>query len=143
MAQTGKAAVMLDSAAVRIRSPSARRFGRFLIVGVLNAAVGYGLFAGLVVLGMMPEAALLLATILGVIFNFATIGHFVFGNLDQSRILRFVGLYAAVYVLNAFALRGLISLAMPPLLAQLLLLPAAAVMTFAVLRGFVFKEKSL
>ncbi|KAA0073032.1 GtrA family protein [Tardiphaga sp. P9-11] len=134
---------MLDSALAHIGSPASRRFGRFLLVGALNSAVGYGLFAGLVVLGLPPEAALLVATVLGVIFNFATTGRFVFGNRDRNRILRFIAVYGVVYLLNAAALRGLSLLMVPPLLGQLLLLPVAAVMTFVALRSFVFKEKSL
>jgi putative flippase GtrA len=134
---------MLDSALARIGSPASRRLGRFLVVGALNSAVGYGLFAGLVLLGLSPEAALLIATVLGVIFNFATTGHFVFGNRNLHRIMRFIVVYSVVYLFNAAALRGLTLLMVPPLLAQLILLPVAAVMTFVALRSFVFKEKSL
>lgn len=134
---------MLDSALARIGSPASRRFGRFLIVGAVNSAVGYGLFAGFILLALMPEVALLLATILGVIFNFLTTGRFVFADRDRSRLLHFIAVYAAVYVFNALALRGLALLAVPPLIAQLVLLPTAAVMTFFALRSFVFKERSL
>jgi putative flippase GtrA len=134
---------MLDSTLARIGSPGSRRFARFLVVGALNATVGYGLFAGFVFLGLAPEIALLLATILGVVFNFATTGHFVFGNRDRSRVLRFIAVYAGVYVFNAAALRLMTTLSVPPLVAQLLLLPVAAIMTFVALRSFVFKGKSL
>ncbi|QDM33318.1 GtrA family protein [Tardiphaga sp. vice352] len=134
---------MLDSALARIGSPGSRRFARFLVVGALNAAVGYGLFVGFVLLGLAPEIALLLATILGVVFNFVTTGHYVFGNRDRSRVLRFIAVYAAVYVFNAAALRLMTVLSVPPLAAQLLLLPIAAIMTFVALRSFVFKGKSL
>jgi putative flippase GtrA len=134
---------MLDSALARIGCPTSRRFGRFLVVGAVNSAVGYGLFACFILLGLVPEAALLLATIFGVIFNFLTTGHFVFADRDRSRLLRFIAVYAAVYLFNALALRGLTLLAVPPLLAQLVLLPTAAVMTFVALRSFVFKEESL
>lgn len=133
---------MLNNALARIDSPASRRFGRFLVAGMLNSAVGYGLFAGLVLLDLPPEAALLVATVLGVFFNFATTSHFVFGNRDRRRLLRFVALYGVVYLLNAAALRGLTLLTVPALLAQLLLLPLAAVITFVALRSFVFKEKS-
>ena len=134
---------MLNSALARIGNPSSRRFGRFLVVGALNSVVGYGLFAGFLFVGFAPEVALLLSTILGVIFNFVTTGHFVFGNRARSRILRFIAVYGMVYLLNALSLRGLTSLAVPPLLAQLFLLPIAAVVTFVALRSFVFKEKNL
>jgi putative flippase GtrA len=43
---------------------------RFLLVGVLNTAFGYLLFALLLALGLKVPLALLLATVGGVLFNF-------------------------------------------------------------------------
>lgn len=134
---------MLDSARAHIGGPAAQRFGRFLVVGALNSAVGYVLFVGFVLLRLVPEAALLLATVLGVMFNFLTTGRFVFANGDCSHLLNFVAVYAAVYVFNALVLRFLMMIAVPPLLAQLVLLPIAAIITFVALRNFVFKEEGL
>ena len=134
---------MLDNALARIGSPGSRRFARFLVVGALNSAVGYGLFAGFVLLELVPELALLLATTLGVLFNFVTTGRLVFENQDRGRFLRFIAVYAVVYGLNASALRILTLLSVPALAAQLLLLPIAAIITFVALRSFVFKGKSL
>jgi putative flippase GtrA len=133
---------MLDGGMVRVSARSVRVFARFIVVGALNSAVGYGLFAILVLVGMVPEAALLVATIVGVIFNFATTGHFVFANRDPRLVLRFVAVYAIIYVVNALALRYLTYMGMSPLLAQLLLVPTAAVVAFFALRSLVFKEKS-
>lgn len=52
----------------------------FLLVGVMNAAFGYGCFAAFLYLGLHYSLALLLATILGVLFNFKSIGALVFGS---------------------------------------------------------------
>jgi putative flippase GtrA len=125
------------------RDFSVRRFRRFLIVGAFNSAAGYGVFAGLLLVGLMPEAALLVATVFGVLFNFATTRRFVFFDRDNSRIPQFVVVYVVIYVLNALALRYATYLGITPWLAQLLLVPSAAVATFFALRTFVFKEKSL
>lgn len=134
---------MLDGASFPMRNFSFRTFGRFLVVGVVNSVVGYALFAVLFLISGVPEAALLIATILGVLFNFATTGHFVFRNHDKSRIWRFVGVYATIYLINALALRYLTYIGMTPLLAQSLLTPAAAVAAFLALRSFVFRENIL
>ena len=125
------------------RDFSVRRFRRFLIVGAFNSAVGYGVFAGLLLVGLMPEAALFVATVFGVLFNFATTGRFVFFDRDNSRIPHFVAVYVVIYVLNALALRYVTYVGITPWLAQMLLVPPAAVATFLALRTFVFKEKSL
>src|SRR5712671_3707344 len=112
------------------RDFSVRRFRRFLIVGAFNAAAGYGVFAGLLLVGLMPETALFVATVFGVLFNFATTGRFVFFDRDNSRIPQFVVVYAVIYVLNALALRYVTYLGTAPWLAQLLLVPPVAVATF-------------
>jgi putative flippase GtrA len=130
---------MLDA----LISPASRRFARFLVVGALNSAVGYGIFAGLILLGLMPEIALLAATVLGVLFNFVTTGQLVFGRCDGRHFLKFVAVYSAVYAMNAASLRAMISLSTPPLVGQLILLPAAAVLTYVALKSLVFKEDNL
>lgn len=130
---------MVDLAAL-IASPELRRFARFLVVGLLNTAFGYLLFAGGILLGLGPEIALLVATILGVCFNFVTTGRLVFADRSQSRIVRFVLAYLVTYLFNVALLRALVSSGIPPLAAQAIALPFVVVATFLILRRFVFKE---
>ncbi|MFG1466446.1 GtrA family protein [Xanthobacter sp. DSM 24535] len=132
---------MLDGIASSLRSAEVRRFARFLAVGLLNTAFGYMVFAAGVLFGLGPELALLVATVTGVAFNFATTGRFVFANRDIRRLPRFALAYAAIYALNALALRGLIDAGVAPLYAQLVLLPIVVIVTFATMRTFVFQEK--
>ena len=56
-----------------------RKFVRFLLVGVLNTLFGYFSFATLIIIGLDYKLAALLATIIGVLFNFQTTGRLVFG----------------------------------------------------------------
>jgi putative flippase GtrA len=133
---------MLNTASFA-RDLSVRRFRRFLIVGALNSAVGYGVFVCLLLVGLMPELALLVATVFGVLFNFVATGRFVFPDRDKSRLPQFIVVYFLIYVLNALALRYVTYLGIAPGLAQLSLVPPAAVASFLALRTFVFKEKSL
>ncbi len=114
------------------------RFARYLVVGGVNTVFGYGSFAVLLLLGLHYAVAALLATILGILFNFQTIGRLVFERRDHSLIFRFVGVYAATYVLNVGALRLLAGGPLHILAIQaLLVLPMAAV-SFALHRRFVF-----
>ena len=82
-------------------------FVRFLAVGLLNAAFGYSCFAVLLFAGMHYAAALLLATVAGVLFNFNTVGALVFYSRDNRRIVRFVATYVLVYVVNVLGLQFL------------------------------------
>lgn len=116
------------------------QFIRFAAVGVLNSAFGYGLYALFVYLGVPPELALFLATVLGVIFNFVTTGRLVFRNADSRLFLRFAGAYGVIYICNAVALRFLVNFGLGPLVAQALLMPLSVVATFAIMQAFVFRE---
>lgn len=114
-----------------------RRFARFLGVGALNTAFGYLLFAAFVLLGLASGAALALATVIGVAFNFLTTGRLVFDSRDHRLLPRYLGVYAAQFCLNWAAL-GMLEQAMSPLLAQLILTGPMAVLTYALMARLVF-----
>ncbi|HET9578290.1 MAG TPA: GtrA family protein, partial [Usitatibacter sp.] len=73
---------------------------RFGIAGVANTAFGFGVYSALVLLGMPPFAALLLATVAGVFFNFLTFGGFAFRQLHWRRLPRFLAAYGLIYLFN-------------------------------------------
>jgi putative flippase GtrA len=73
---------------------------RFFLVSGLNTAFGYGLFAFLVYFGLHYIIAGFVATILGILFNFKTIGLLVFGNKKNGLILKFIGVYGINYVIS-------------------------------------------
>ena len=77
-----------------------RKLILFFLVAGLNTLFGYGLFAGLIFIGLPYFLATLVAQILGVLFNFKTYGVLVFKNNDNSRIFRFVGVYTVTYITN-------------------------------------------
>lgn len=112
------------------RDESVRRFGRFLVVGVGNTAVGYALYAALLFAGMGTQAALALSFALGVAWNFWTHARLVFGTRGLSRLPRYIGAYLLVWAGNALALAGLTAAGVPALAAQALVLPFAAMAAF-------------
>lgn len=77
-----------------------KEFVRFIFVGILNTIVGYLLYAFFLYLGFDYKIAALLATILGVLFNFQTIGRLVFKQHDNTLILRFISVYVIVYFIG-------------------------------------------
>jgi putative flippase GtrA len=138
------------------------RYLRFLLVGLLNTGFGYSLYAVLLVLGLSLEWSLLLATVIGVIFNFFTNARLVFGDGRASRFPRFVVAYLVVWLIMAPVVRAVAerhpwvtlvahlpilgrfeSLAAPrlldELLAGLLALPLSVTLTYVLLSRLVFR----
>jgi putative flippase GtrA len=111
---------------------------RFLLVGLLNSLFGYSLFALLLFAGFHYTIATLIATILGVLFNFKTIGVFVFNDANNSRIFKFILVYTVTYLINIACLKVFSLLSIDLYLAGLLLLAPMAFLTFAMNRRFVF-----
>lgn len=117
------------------------RFGRFLLVGLLNTAVGYALFALFVVMSGNSAVAAVGSTILGALFNFRSIGALVFGDRDGV-LVRFLAVYAVQCGANIALLRLAASVGVGPLVAEIFILPLMAVASFLAMRGFVFARES-
>ncbi|MCY1125276.1 GtrA family protein [Frigidibacter sp. RF13] len=104
------------------------RFVKFLGVGVLNTAVGLGLYWLFLWLGLSPQPALALAFALGVIWNYLTHARLVFGTGGLSRLAPYIAAYLVLYGLNALTLRALLASGVGAYAAQaILVLPMAAI----------------
>ncbi len=125
---------------LKLRAADLVLLARFIAVGVLNSAFGYGLYSILIYLETIPELALLVATVLGVIFNFFTTGRLAFKNSDNSLFFRFAAVYVVIYICNATALRILVNFGIDPLVAQAALMPLSVIATFVIMRAFAFKD---
>lgn len=123
-----------------IRRTLGNPFVRFLLVGGLNTAFGYGVFALLVLAGVHYAAAALLGTVLGVLFNFRTTGRIVFGSRDDRLLLRFSLVYAITYAVNVAALKAAKSAGVPILLAGAVLTLPVSLLAFSLQRALVFRE---
>lgn len=117
-----------------------RTFAVYIVVGLLNTAVGYSLFAFFIFLGMHYSLAVLVSTLLGILFNFKTIGTIVFKRNDNRRIFRFFVVYGITYLLNVGGLRVLKGLQLDMYRAGALMLAPMAIVSFYLLRTFVYNE---
>jgi putative flippase GtrA len=117
------------------------RFVRFLLVGGLNTAFGYGVYALTLFLGAHYAVAATLSTVLGVLFNFFTTGTLVFGQRDPSRLHRFVAVYVVTWAVGILALKAARALEIDLYLAGFVLLLPSAGLSFLLLRTFVFRER--
>ncbi|UII70124.1 GtrA family protein [Pseudomonas sp. HN11] len=116
------------------------RFFKFLLVGMMNAAFGYGCFAVFTYLGLHYSAALLLATVLGVIFNFKSTGALVFNSNNNGLIFRFVIGYVVVYGVNLSGIALFSLFGVTPYVSGLILVPPMAVLSFLINNRFVFNH---
>jgi len=82
----------------------------------------------------------LLSTVLGVLFNFKTIGKLVFDSSDNSLIFRFILVYVVIYVLNTSGLWVFKSNGFENMYINgFILLAPLAIVSFILNKKFVFK----
>jgi putative flippase GtrA len=120
---------------------AALQFARFLVVGALNTLASYGVFAGLVLAGVTPMAALVVAYVLGIVFNFFTTGRYVFNDRRWTPFLRFVAAYGVIYLFNVGLFHAVAALGTSPLVTQALCVPVVAMLSFAIFRFAVFARR--
>ena len=79
-------------------------FYKYLLIGGVNTVFGYCVFAFLLFFGIHYSLAVLVATILGVLFNFQSYGRLVFQNHSWVLLVRFILVYTIIYLVNILLL---------------------------------------
>jgi putative flippase GtrA len=113
------------------------QIARFFLVGIVNTAFGYSIFAMFILLGLHYVLAVLLALVCGVMFNFKTTGTIVFKNKNNRLILSFIAVYILMYLLNIGFLRVC---GLNKLLGEAIIIVPLALLTFWLQKQFVFRE---
>jgi putative flippase GtrA len=116
------------------------RFLRFLVIGTLNTAFSYSLYALGLYLGLPFYLASLVALILGIFFSFFTQGRFVFDVPLQGRFPRFVAIWMLIYVVNILVIRFIAIFDVNYYLAGMLALVPTTLLSFFLQRYLVFQE---
>ena len=118
------------------------KFIKFIGVGVLNTAFGYSVYAALLWLNLSFLVALCIATLVGIAFNYFSIGRIVFYNHgDCSAIYRFVAAYALISIVNVVALYILVLyFSIDPYLSQLICISINVLMGWVLMNLWVFKK---
>ncbi len=115
---------------------------RFLGGACINTAFGYTVFVLLIVLGSPTVAALFIATVAGVFFNFQT-SRVVFRSRRTGLLSRFAGVYLVVLALNYMLLVALDHVGLQKWLAQALLTGPLGLTAFLAQRFFVFQSAGM
>ena len=108
------------------------------MVGGVNTAFGYTVFAVFILLGLHYVLAALLGQICGILFNFKTTGTIVFKNKDNRLIFRFFGVYLFTYLLNIGLLKVFDFYGVGSLVAGAIIILPIAFISFLLSRRFVF-----
>ncbi len=117
-----------------------KQFIKFLIVGGLNTLFGYTLFTVFIFLGLHYTVAVLLGTVLGVLFNFQTTGRWVFGSYDHSLMWKFFGVYGVMYFVNISGLYLLEKVIHNVYFSGAILILPLALLSFGLNKRYVFKR---
>lgn len=118
-------------------------FVKFLLVGGLNTAFVFFVYSFFLLLGFHYAFASLLGTILGIIFNFKTTGTLVFQNTKNGLIFAFFGVYCVVYFINVLCLKVFNYYNINLYFAGFVLLLPMALLSFFLMKSFVFGEKNV
>lgn len=76
------------------------RLFRFFFIGCINTLFTVSLITILLFIKLPYKMAVLIGTVIGVVFNFKTIGVFVFRNVSNLLFVKFVLVYIVTYLIN-------------------------------------------
>jgi putative flippase GtrA len=113
---------------------------RFVAIGFVNTAFGYGLFAVLYATSQSYRAAIVLATAGGTLFNFLTTGRLVFSNAKLSRLVPFVLCYGFVAAVNIALVDLGVAVGLNPFIGQAFALPVTVGLAFVINDRIVFRR---
>lgn len=114
---------------------------KYIFVGALNSAFAYSLFALFLFVDIHYRLSVLLTLIIGIMFNFKTVGRIVFESRDNRLILRFVLVYLIAYVIGILGLEILQKQGVSMYLGGILLMPIGAIVSFILFNLYVFRKK--
>ncbi|OSZ70701.1 hypothetical protein CAP39_06985 [Sphingomonas sp. IBVSS1] len=116
-----------------------RQLWRYYQAGIINTLFGYGLYAGMVAVGLNIYVAQAIGHVLGVAFNWFTYSRHAFRD-TQGSAGRFVLSYGVNYILSVATLRVISSVVSNPYGAGLLTVGIVSVINYFVLARFVFRK---
>jgi len=116
-------------------------FIKFIFVGILNTLFGYAVYSIFIFFNVHYSLASLMSTILGVAFNYKSIGVLVFSNKNNGILLKlkFISIYLVTYLINLLSLSILSKYFNLYASAAILVIPLA-LLSFFLNKTFVFNK---
>ena len=112
---------------------------RFVVTGGINTAFSYGIYALCIFLGAGYAIASGVSIVCGVLFSYKTTSAVVFGRGYSGSLVRYIGSYVIVYLFSVLILKTMDEFGINAYLAGVLAAPPCAVLSFALLKLFVFR----
>ncbi len=116
------------------------RFFRFLLVGIVNTAFSYLVYASILFIGFNYAIANLIALMTGILFSFKVQGYFVFRNSNNRLLGKFIICWAGIYIVNVILIRIGLGLGLNAYASGALSIPLVAVLAYLAQKLFVFRK---
>lgn len=113
---------------------------KYLLAGGVNTIFGYSIFALFLFFGFHYSLAVLISTLLGVLFNFQIYGRLVFQDYSFSLLSRFIFVYTIIYFANILLLLLFERLFFNLYYSGALAIPLIAYLGFRLNKRFVWKQ---
>lgn len=118
-----------------------RRLIRFLLVGGINTAFAYVVYACFLMLGMSYALANFLSLITSILFSFKTQGTLVFNNTAHRLFFRYAICWFLIYLCNIGFIRQMLIFGLDAYTAGALAIPPVILISFLLQKYFVFNAK--
>jgi len=112
---------------------------RFLLVGCLNTAFSYSIYALLLWVGLHFAVANGLAFLISLLFSFMTQSRLVFRQTDLRRLPRFIVVWLGIYAFNVGVIDAFMRAGLSAYAGGALALVPVTVLSFIVQRWIVFR----
>jgi len=108
------------------------------VVGIGNTVFGYSIFMLFLYIGLHYSVAVLLSTIIGILFNFYMYGRVVFKSNSWELLGKFVFFYLILYLINITLLAILNTYMVNLYIAGIIVLPLVSFLGFIFNRRYVW-----
>jgi putative flippase GtrA len=130
---------MLGTLIVHSTRPLLHQAIRFFLTGTVNTAFSYAVYAAFIYAGAGYALASAASMAGGILFSYQTASSLVFRGPHRRSLPRYVLCYLVVYGFSVALLAMLDSFGTDPYLAGLLVAVPSAILSFALLKRFVFR----
>jgi putative flippase GtrA len=117
-----------------------RRAIRFVLIGAVNTAFSYAIYAFFLYLGLSYLLANLLALMTGILFSFRMQGRFVFKNTENHLLGRFVVTWLLIYCVNILLINLLMGLGLNAYISGALAMFPVTALSYFFQRFYVFRH---
>ncbi|QMV12977.1 GtrA family protein [Vibrio spartinae] len=114
-------------------------FIKYLFIGLVNTIFGYSVYSIFIYIGLNYSIALMMATTIGVIFNYNTYRSFLFNKRGERKaFIKFLSGYVMVYFVNLLLL-GYLNLLFNEYISQMICIPPVVIFNWIIFKYWVFK----